>query len=125
MISGDPRSCLYQGLVETLIEGIAGPAHADDRVTFATGRQRLAKTSYVDIDRPIGDVDAWPPNALQKVLPRKDAARPLEQTFEQPEFPWSEMDVAQAPADPSSLAIELKIALSKQMIRGSGPAASQ
>jgi hypothetical protein len=85
----------------------------------------LAKTSYVDIDRPIGDVDAWPPNALQKVLPRKNAARPLEQTFEQPEFRWSEMDLAQAPADPSSLAIELKITSSDQAARDSKPAASQ
>ena len=70
-------------------------------------------------------VDGWPPNAFQKVVPRKDAARSLEQTFEQPELRWSEMDVAQAPADPSSLAIELKIASSKQVVRGSGPAASQ
>jgi len=113
------------GFAKSLIEGIAGPAHAEDRVTFATGRQRLAKTSYVDIDRSIGDVHAWPPNALQKVQPRKNAARPLEQTFEQPEFRWSEMDGAQAAADPSSLAIELKIASSKQVVRGSGPAASQ
>jgi hypothetical protein len=56
------------GVVKSLIEGIAGTAHAEDRITFATGRQGFAKTSYVDINRSIGDVDGWPPNALQKVL---------------------------------------------------------
>jgi hypothetical protein len=116
---------LVLGFAESLIEGIAGPAHAQNRITFATGRQRFAKTSYVDIDRSIGDVDEWPPSALQKVLPRKDAPRPLEQTFEQPEFRWPEMDVAQAPAHPSGLVVELKIASGKQVVRDSKPAASQ
>ena len=116
---------LLLGFAGSLIEGIPGAAHAEDRITLVTGRQRFAKASYVDINRSIGDVHGRPPNTLQKMLPRKDAPRPLEQTFEQPEFPWSEMDVAQAPADPSSLAIELKIASSKQVVRGSGPAASQ
>ena len=89
------------GLAESPIEKIPGAAHAEDRITLATVRQRFAKASYVDINRSIGDVDGRPPNTLQKMLPRKDAPRPLEQAFEQPEFPWSEMDVAQAPADPS------------------------
>ena len=80
---GEPASVKC---AESLIEGIAGPAHAQNRITFATSRQRFAKTSHVDVDRSIGDVDGWPPNALQKVLPQKDAPRPLEQIFEQPEF---------------------------------------
>ena len=79
----------------------------------------------MDVDSSIGDVDGWPPNPLQKVLPRKDAAGPLEQTFEQPEFRWPEMDLAQAPADPSSLSVELKIASSKQVVSESKPAAPQ
>ena len=65
------------------------------------------------------------PNALQKVLPGKDAPRPLEQAFEQPEFRWSEMDVAQAPADPSGLVVELKIASGKHVALDSKPTASQ
>ena len=101
---------LLLGFAGSLIEGIPGAAHAEDRITLATVRQRFAKASYVDINRSIGDVDGWPPNALQKMLPRKDAPRPLEQTFEQPEFRWSEMDLAQAPADPSGLVVELNIA---------------
>jgi hypothetical protein len=116
---------LILGFAESLIEGIAGIAHAEDRVTFATGREGFAKTPYMDIDRSIGDVDGWPPSAVQKVLPRKDAARPLEQTCEQPKFPWSEMDVAQAPADPSGLVVELKIASGKQVALDSKPTASQ
>jgi hypothetical protein len=69
----------------------------------------------VDIDRSIGDVDGWLPSALQKVLSRKDTAKSLEQTFESPEFRWSdrEMDVAQAQADPSGLVVKLKIASGK------------
>jgi hypothetical protein len=113
------------GLAESLIEGIPGAAHAEDRITLATVRQRFAKASYVDINRSIGDVDGRPPNTLQKMLPRKDAPRPLEQTFEQPEFPWSEMDVAQAPADPSGLVVELKIASGEHMALNSKPTASQ
>jgi hypothetical protein len=57
---------LVLGFAESLIEGIAGPAHAQDRITFAAGRQRFAKTSYVDIDRSIGDVDGWPPKRAPK-----------------------------------------------------------
>ena len=124
-LSSAIANLLVLRFAERLVEGITRAAPAEDRITFATGRQSFAKASYVDINRSIGDVHGWPPNALQKMLPRKDAPRPLEQTFEQPEFRWSEMDLAQAPADPSSLAIELKIASSKQVVRGSGPAASQ
>ena len=113
------------GLAESLIEGIPGAAHAEDRITLATVRQRFAKASYVDINRSIGDVDGWPPNALQKMLPRKDAPRPLKQTFKQPELRWPEMDVAQAPAHPSGLVVKLKIASGKQVVRDSKPAASQ
>ena len=85
---------LVLGFAESLIEGIAGPAHAQDRITFAAGRQRFAKTSYVDIDCSIGDVDGRPPNALQQVLARKNATRSLKQTFEQPEFRSADTDVA-------------------------------
>jgi hypothetical protein len=69
----EPKRAPLLGFAESLIEGIAGPAQAEDRVTLATGRQSFAKASYVDINRSIGDVDGWPPNALQKMLPRKDA----------------------------------------------------
>jgi hypothetical protein len=41
------------------------------------------------------------------------------------EFRWSEMDVAQAPAHPSGLLVELKIASGKQVVRDSKPAALQ
>jgi hypothetical protein len=41
------------------------------------------------------------------------------------EFRFSETDVAQAPAHPSSLVVELKIASGKQVVRESKPAASQ
>lgn len=87
---------------ERLIEGITRAAPAEDRITFATGRQDFAKTSYVDIDGSIRDVSGSLPGALQKLLPRKDAARSLEQTFEQPELRRAETNVARAPADPSS-----------------------
>ena len=107
LISADPRTLPALGFAESFIEGIASPAHAEDRITFTTGRQCFAKASYVDIDRPVGDVDGWPPNTLQKVLPRKDAPGPLEQTLEQSEFRWPEMDVARAPAHSSGLAVEL------------------
>jgi hypothetical protein len=104
---------------------LSGAAHAEDRITLATGRHGFPKASYVDINRSIGDVDGWPPNARQKMLPRKDAPRPLEQTFEQPEFRWPEMDVTQAPADPSGLVVELKIASGEHVALDSKPTASQ
>jgi hypothetical protein len=56
---GRSPNLLVLGFAESFIEGIACPAHADDRITFATGRQCFAKASYVDIDRPVGDVDGW------------------------------------------------------------------
>ena len=65
------------------------------------------------------------PNALQEVLARKDVPRPLEQTFEQPEFRWPQMDVAQAPADPSGLEVKLKIVSGKPVVPDSKPAPSQ
>jgi hypothetical protein len=104
---GRSPNLLVLGFAESFIEGIACPAHADDRITFATGRQCFVKASYVDIDRPVGDVDGWPPNKLQKVLPRKDAPGPLEQTLEQPEFLWPEMDGARAPAHSSGLVVDV------------------
>jgi hypothetical protein len=54
---------------ERLIEGITRAAPAEDRITFATGRQDFAKTSYVDIDGSIRDVSGSLPGALQKLLP--------------------------------------------------------
>jgi hypothetical protein len=111
------------GFAEIFIEGIA--AHVEDRIAVATSRQRFAKTCDVDIDSTIGDLDGWPPNALQEVFTRKDAPRALEQTFEQPEFRWPEMDVARASAHPSGLAVELQIAASKRVARDSKPAAPQ
>jgi hypothetical protein len=69
LISANPRTLPTLGFAESFIEGIASPAHAKDRVTFATGRQDFAKTSYVDIDGSIGDVGGSHPNALQKLLP--------------------------------------------------------
>ena len=54
---------------ERLIEGITRAAPAEDRITFATGRQDFAKTSYMDIDGSIRDVSGSLPGALQKLLP--------------------------------------------------------
>ena len=68
-----PSSAIANLLVlrfaERLIEGITRAAPAEDRITFATGRQDFAKTSYVDIDGSIRDVSGSFPGALQKLLP--------------------------------------------------------
>jgi hypothetical protein len=116
---------LVLGFAKSFIKGIADTGHGENRITFATDGQVFAKTSYVDVDCSIVDVDGRPPNALQQVLARKNAARSLKQAFEQPEFCSPDTDVAQAPTNPSRLAIKLKIASNKQVVRNSKPAAPQ
>jgi hypothetical protein len=77
------------------IEGIAAPAHSENRITLVADGQRFAKTSYVDVDCSIRDVvGRRPPNTLQQVLARENATRSLKQTFEQPELHSADMDVA-------------------------------
>ena len=68
-LSSAIANLLVLRFAERLIEGITRAAPAEDRITFATGRQDFAKTSYVDIDGSIRDVSGSLPGALQKLLP--------------------------------------------------------
>src|SRR3954464_10871057 len=88
-------------LSEAVVEGVAGAADGPDRIGLVAAVERLAQAADMDVDGALVDVDLAAPHAVEQLLAREHAARPLHQEFEQTILGRPEID--RAPAAPAPL----------------------
>src|SRR5262249_59761756 len=64
-------------LAEPVVQRVAGAPHGADRIGFLTAVERLAQPADMDVDRALVDIDLAAPHAVEQLLAREHAARPL------------------------------------------------
>src|SRR5262245_60093725 len=92
--SGDDAWDGLRRLAEAIVQRVTGAAHGADRVGVVAAVERLAQASDMHVDGTLVDIDLAAPDAVEQLLAREHAARPLHQELEQPVFGRSEIDRA-------------------------------
>src|SRR5690606_13418770 len=96
---------------KALVEGVAGAADGADGVDVAGAAvDRLAQAADMHIHRALIDIDIAPPDTVEQLPARIDAAGMAHEVFEQAVLGGPQMQLAAAAAHAVAGAVDLEIA---------------
>ena len=96
-LPGQARQSLREGLIhpaKPIIQRVPRAAHGADGVGLLAAVDGLAQAPDMDVDGALVDIDLGAPDAVEQLLAREHAARPLHQKFQQAVFGRPQIDGA-------------------------------
>src|SRR3954470_19073936 len=95
---------------EPIVERIARTTYRADWIGLIRPIDRLAQTADVNVDGALVDINFRAPDAVEQLLAREHAPRPLHQKLEQAVLGRPELDRPAATRHALLLAVELQVA---------------
>src|SRR5262249_57848524 len=96
-----------------------------DEVAAAVLVEGLAQAPDVDVDGARLDLGFAAPDCVQELLPREDAARPLQEHAQEPELSRAQMHGVAVPGDAVARKVHHEVGITQRLGAGGRPRAAQ